>query len=155
MCIRQLLVIFLLSFSINAYCQQDVQFHLNSHLLQGKTILKVKRDFFDPYLWVLAKNNEVYRVNSITLAVDNYTPQFSAYNNLQFIDIAGRSRDTVFIATASTNVIQYKNGATRLIANADNIPGKVTSVGIDKNLYYQQSYQGHTLMIGTEQGFCH
>lgn len=155
MCIRQLLIILLISLSINAYCQQDVQFHLNSHLLQGKTILKVKRDFYDPYLWVLAKNNEVYRVNSVTLAIDNYTPQFSAYNNFQFIDIAGRSKDTVFIATASTNIIQYKNGATRLIGSADHIPGPVTSVGIDKDLEYQESIIGHTLMIGTENGFCH
>jgi gliding motility-associated-like protein len=155
MSLRQLLVIFLISFTVNGYAQQDVQFHLNSHLLKGKTILKVKRDFYDPYLWVLASNNEVYRVNSITLTIDNYTPQFSAYNSLKFIDIAGRSKDTVFIATASTNVVQYKNGATRLIGSANHIPGTVTSVGIDKSLYYQQSYQGHTLMIGTENGFCH
>ncbi|HTK18435.1 MAG TPA: gliding motility-associated C-terminal domain-containing protein [Mucilaginibacter sp.] len=131
-----------------------MQFHLNSHLLQGKTILKVKRDFYDPYLWVLAKNNEVYRVNSVTLAVDNYTAQFSAYNSLPFIDIAGRSKDTVFIATATTNVIQYKNGAIRLIGSADKIPGTVTSVGIDKNLYLQQGTIAHILMIGTTNGFC-
>ena len=36
--------------------QQDVVFHLNSTLLSGKTILKIKHDFHDSYLWVLAKN---------------------------------------------------------------------------------------------------
>jgi gliding motility-associated-like protein len=118
-------------------------------------ILKVKRDFYDPFVWVLAKNNEVYRINSVTLVIDNFTSQFAAYNNLQFIDIAGRSKDTVFIATSSTNVVQYKNGMMKLIGSVDHIPGTVTSVGVDKALYYQGNYQGHTLMIGTEHGFCH
>ncbi|MEO9172965.1 MAG: hypothetical protein ABI203_07720, partial [Mucilaginibacter sp.] len=70
-----------------AYCQQqDVDFHLNIQLLTGKTILKVKRDFYDPYLWVLGNNNQVYRINSLTKVVDDYTPQFAAYSALQFVD---------------------------------------------------------------------
>jgi hypothetical protein len=28
---------------------------LNSYLLPGKIILKVKRDFYDPYLWVASR----------------------------------------------------------------------------------------------------
>jgi gliding motility-associated-like protein len=152
--IRKFLAIILSMISAKAYCQQqDVQVHLNSHLLPGKTILKVKRDFRDPYLWVLAKNNEVYRVNSLTLAIDDYTAQFSAYSNLQFIDIAGRSKDTVFIATQSTNVIQYKSGSMRLIGTADNIPGLVNSVGIDRG-NYPTNNNSQILIIGADGGFC-
>jgi gliding motility-associated-like protein len=154
--IRQLLVIILLSFSVNAYSQQqDVEFHLSREFLQGKKVLKVKRDFNDPYLWVLAKNNEVYRINSITLTVDNYTSNFSAYNNLQFIDIAGRGQDTVFIATRSANVIQYRNGNIDLIGSAIIGNDTVTSVGvdyagrIDNNIY---PTFGHVLLIGTVKG---
>jgi len=133
--------------------QQDVDFHLSNQFLAGKTVLKVKRDFKDPYLWVLAKNNEVYRINSQTLIVDNFTATFSAYNNLQFIDIAGRSKDTVFIATNSTNVVQYTNGQSKLITAADGIPGTVNSVGIAENIVFQYPRQPPSLMIATDKGF--
>jgi gliding motility-associated-like protein len=160
---RNFLFIILLCISSKAFCQQDVDFHLNSYLLPGKIILKAKRDFYDPYLWVLAKNNEVYRVNSLTLTVDDYTPQFAAYNNLQFIDIAGRSQDTVFIATNSTNIIEYEKGALRVIGQTDGIPGVINSIGVD----YTGSYMtdnaygmatrptANTLLIGTNGGICH
>jgi len=111
MVFRKLLILFLLAIGTDAYCQpQDVTFHLNAHLLPGQKILKVKRDFYDPYVWVLATNNQVYRVNSLTLAVDNYTATFAGYSNLQFIDIAGRSQDTVFIACSASTVIHYADG---------------------------------------------
>jgi hypothetical protein len=71
MLFRKFLFVLLLICS-RSYGQQDVTFHLNAHLLPGKKILKVKRDFYDPYLWVLAQNNEVYRVNSLTQAIDDY-----------------------------------------------------------------------------------
>ncbi|HVW15978.1 MAG TPA: gliding motility-associated C-terminal domain-containing protein [Mucilaginibacter sp.] len=124
------IITFLLACTI-AKAQQDVDFHLSNQFLTGKQVLKVKRDFHDPYLWVLAKNNEVYRINSITLAVDDYTPQFAAYNNLQFVDIAGRSQDTVFIATNSPNVIEYKSGAFKLIGPPDGLSGTINNVGMD------------------------
>jgi len=150
---RNLLIISLLLACTKAYSQQDVDFHLNAQLLTGKNILKVKRDFYDPYLWVLATNNEVYRVNSLTLAVDDYTATFSAYSNLQFIDIAGRSQDTVFIATNSTNVIEYKNGAIRLIGTSAGIPGTVNSVGIAGASVNNLVVNTANLMIATNQGF--
>jgi len=153
--IRQLLVTFLILFSIKAYCQQDVDFHLNAHLLSGKKVLKVKRDFYDPYLWVLAQNNEVFRINSITLQIDDYTSAFSSYNNLQFIDIAGRSQDTVFIATNSTNVIEYKKGVLRIIGQPDGLSGTINEVGMD-HIYekYGQAFSNNlvgipVLLIGT------
>ncbi|HEX8023409.1 gliding motility-associated C-terminal domain-containing protein [Mucilaginibacter sp.] len=146
---RLLLLVFILT-GLRCYAQ-DVEFHLNSHLLPGKNILKVKRDFNDPYLWVLAQGNEVYRINSITLAVDDYTGQFSAYNNLKFIDIAGRSKDTVFIATKSANIIEYKKGPIKVIGATDGISGTVNSVGISKA--HQYFFDAHTLLIGSDHGF--
>ncbi|HEY2582315.1 MAG TPA: hypothetical protein VGI43_10940 [Mucilaginibacter sp.] len=153
MLFRNLLIILIVSISLRAYSQQDVDFHLNAHLLTGKKIIKVKRDFYDPYLWVLAQNNEVYRINSLTFAIDNYTAVFSAYSNLQFIDIAGRSKDTVFIATKSTNVIHFENGSMRLIGVSDGIPGEVNSVGIAESLVFKPQKSTSTLMIGTDKGF--
>lgn len=138
--------------SINkVHSQQDLDFHLNGHLLPGKKILKIKRDFYDPYLWVLAQNNEVYRVNTQTQAIDDYTAKFAAYNNLQFIDIAGRSQDTVFIATNSTNVIQYRKGAINFIGINKGITDTVNSIGIE---YFDDFFtkKAFILMIGTNGG---
>lgn len=159
---KRLLFLLLLFTGLKAYTQ-DVDFHLNSYLLTGKNILKVKRDFHDPYLWVLAQNNEVYRINSITLAVDDYTSRFAAYSNMQFIDIAGRSSDTVFIATNSTNVIEYKKGTLKVIGAADGIAGTINSIGVDytgmyitdNNLGLPNRHTGNTLLIGTNKGICH
>jgi gliding motility-associated-like protein len=43
----------------------------------------------------------------------------------------GRSADTVFIATNSTNVIEYAAGTLKLIGTADGIPDTVNSIGIN------------------------
>src|SRR3569832_72607 len=127
---RNILFVLLLVPWISAHSQQDVDFHLNVKFLTGKIVLKVKRDFNDPYLWVLVKNNEVYRINSQTKVVDNYTALFAGYS-AEFIDIAGRGKDTVFIATKSANVIQYAGGNLSLIDSAIKGKDTVTSVGID------------------------
>ena len=126
-----LLVVFIFCFEI-CYAQQDMDLHITCKFLAGKNILKVKRDFYDPYLWVLAQNNEVYRINSLTQVVENYTVKFNAYNHLEFIDIAGASEDIVFIATNSNNVIQLKNGVLKNIGAAEGIVTKVNSVGVLK-----------------------
>src|SRR5476649_2362940 len=151
--IRLLVLIIIVLFPFKkVFCQQDVEFHLNAKLIPGKKILKVKRDFYDPYVWVLAQNNGVFRVNSLDFTVDDYTAVFSGYSNLQFVDIAGRSRDTVFIATNSTNVIHYKNGAIRLIGTADGIPGTVNSVGIAESPVYTTQKSTANVMIATDNG---
>jgi gliding motility-associated-like protein len=147
-----LFLIPLLLLSAIVYSQQDVEFHENARLLAGKNILKVKRDFNDVYLWVLAANNEVYRVNSLDYSVQDFTPLFQLYN-LPFIDIAGQSKDVVFIATASNNIIQYKNGNIKLIGAAQGILGVVNSIGITAERdYYITTYyptSPETLIIGT------
>jgi len=155
-------ILFVLS-CYTAYSQQDVDLHLSATLLAGKNILKVKRDFHDPYLWVLAQNNEVYRVNSITNAIDDYTNQFSSYSGLQFVDIAGRSQDTVFIATNSTNLIEYKKGILKTIGTTNGIPGIINSIGFiynggymtDNNKPSPGPKSPTTILIGTANGMCH
>jgi len=72
--------------------QTDVNFFLKNHLLAGKKILKAERDYHDAYVWVLAANNEVYRIHSETKEIVDYSAFFSAYNNLSFIDIAGKKQ---------------------------------------------------------------
>jgi len=129
--------------------QQDVDFHLKAHLFSGKKILKVKRDFYDPYLWVLAQNNEVYRVNSQTQAIDNFTAKFSAYGGFQFTDIAGHSTNTVFIATNSTTVIQLENGVIKTIGNQQGIAWKVNSIGLTY-FGYPPALQNLYLLISTD-----
>lgn len=131
-----------------AHCQQDVDFHLNAHLFPGQNILKVKRDFHDPYLWVLAQNNKVYRVNSLTLAIDDYTSKFAAFSSLPFVDIAGRSQDTVFVATNSTSVIEYKKGIFKDLATLSGLSGTINEVGMDSF----GNGTMFTLMIATSTG---
>jgi gliding motility-associated-like protein len=155
-------LLFLLIFPFfKADAQQDVEFHFDATFLAGKNIIKVKRDFYDPYLWVLAQNNEVFRINSITKAVDDYTFQFRAFSNYKFIDIAGRSGDTVYIATSTQAIIQYQKGAFKIITTA--VPGNVNSIGLDYTERYltDNTYggggrpQAKSLTIGTEAGMCH
>ncbi|WP_184546532.1 gliding motility-associated C-terminal domain-containing protein [Mucilaginibacter sp. FT3.2] len=161
--LRYWLLFILITLFFSAHAQQDMDLHLNSTFLTGKNILKVKRDFHDPYLWVLAQNNEVYRINSVTKTIDNYTNQFSSYSNFHFIDIAGCSKDTVFIATNTSNLLEYKKGTLKIITNADGVLGIVNSIGVD----YTHSYltnntygmagkpDAQVLVIGTDKGMCH
>ncbi|MXV52368.1 hypothetical protein GS399_15445 [Pedobacter sp. HMF7647] len=139
-----------------------MDFHISKIFLQNKNILKAKRDFGDPYLWVLAKNNEVYRINSITNVLEDYTARFSAYGNLNFIDIAGHNKDSVYIATSSTNVILYLNGLTKVIGSQEGIPGTVNSIGMDYPGGYVYDFidgdlrgrEGDAFFIATDHGMC-
>lgn len=149
-----ILPFFLLALFVTSYAQ-DIEFHLNAHLLQGKNIIKVKRDFKDPYLWVLAQNNEVYRINSLNNTVEDFTSRFSAYQNFQFIDIAGRSKDTVFVATNSTNVLELKYGTLKVIGAANGIAGTVNSIGISIGGKYNGFLNSdYIAVIATTNGLC-
>ena len=152
--IRQTFFLVLTLFCYEAYSQQDLDFHLNGHLLKGKTILKVKRDFHDPYLWVLATNNEVFRINSLSKEIEDFSPQFSAYASLEFMDIAGRSKDTVFIASKNSNqVIHYKNGSIKIIGSNDGLTNPVNSIGVDHaSTYGYGVFHTFDLLIGTTKG---
>ncbi|OOQ58314.1 gliding motility-associated C-terminal domain-containing protein [Mucilaginibacter pedocola] len=138
------------------YAQQDVEFQVSGAFLQGKEIIKVKRDFFDPYVWVLSQNNEVYRINSITSQVEDLTANFSAYSHDSFIDIAGLNKDTVFLATATGAVVQYKSGGLKTIGAAEGILSAANSIGIKKNTYYDFFYfdagAPPVLIVGSDKG---
>jgi hypothetical protein len=56
--LRYLLLFIFIAVLHQAHAQQDMDLHLSSTFLAGKNILKVKRDFPDPYLWVLRRINE-------------------------------------------------------------------------------------------------
>ncbi|QEM09163.1 gliding motility-associated C-terminal domain-containing protein [Mucilaginibacter rubeus] len=135
----------------NQYAQGNVQFHVNTHILGGKKILRVKCDFNDPYAWVLAEHNQVYRINSATKKVDDFTAQFSSYHDLTFIDIAGESADTVFIATGNKMVIQYKKGVTNTISAAQGLVDDINSIGVDySGIFLTET--ANVLLIGTFNG---
>ena len=160
--IARLLILFALLLTAARSSAQDVDFHIYQKLLPGKNILKVKRNFHDPYLWVLAQNNEVYRLNSLTLEIDDFTNTFAAYGSLPFIDIAGRSADSVFIATNSTNIISYTRGAVKLVGAAQGMPGIVNGIGFNHNndshyesLYNYMYINSLILMVSTNSGLCY
>ncbi|MES2377958.1 MAG: gliding motility-associated C-terminal domain-containing protein [Bacteroidota bacterium] len=133
-----------------SYSQQDMDVHLVRSFLTGKKILKAKRDFYDPYLWVLADNNEVYRINSIDYTVDDFTSKFADYH-YHFIDIAGRSKDTVFVTGNVGVVIEYKKGIIKEISGG--VPGKVNSIGMTGPYNYSVGAKTE-LQIATEHGTC-
>jgi gliding motility-associated-like protein len=151
--LRNLLIILLLFIGVNSFGQQqNVEFHLTNQLLTGIKILKVKRDYKDPYLWVLAQNNQVYRINSQTFAVNDYTAQFAAYSNLHFTDIAGLNKDTVCVSANSPNIVVYEKGVLKQINQANGLTDAVTSIGIGAGYIYTNAL-GYGLMIGTTKNF--
>ncbi len=136
-----LIILTFITYKVQA--QQDMDLHINGTFLTGKNILKVKRDYRDPYLWVLADNNEIFRINSLTRDIVDFTGQFTAYNNYKFIDIAGVSNDTVFVATNSTDVIMYKKGAFEVLGTAQGFSGNIKSIGL--NAVYESGDNGQLL----------
>ena len=143
------LTLFILSFfSTKVFCQQDVTFHINQQLLTGKNVLKAKRDIFDQYVWVLTQNNGVFRINSQTFAIDDYTATFATYSSDQFIDISGYDNNDVFVAT-NTNVVAFEKGVFSTIGTAQGLTGTVNSIGMgDAGGVYPP---GH-LLIGDSDG---
>ncbi len=145
--------------STAVFGQKDMDLHLSHSFLAGKNVLKVKRDFKDPYLWVLTKNNQVYRINSVTMVLDDYSSYFSSFNNLTFIDIAGVSGDQVYVAANSANLIEYKNGAVKQIGVVDGVRGNINSIGVDYTNNYMTNggprINKKNLIVATDNGRCH
>lgn len=149
---RWLILLFFVFVLSAAYGQQkDVDFHLSAHLLPGEKIIKVKRDFNDNYLWALTAGNKIYRVNSTTLSVDDYSAKFAAYSNVPFVDIIGRSADTLFVATGA-KLIEYAKGNIRVFTAANNIPGAINSLGIDLGWNINSFGSRGEILIGTNKG---
>jgi gliding motility-associated-like protein len=146
--VRYLLLFVFVSCCFTAYGQQDISFQVTDTYLAGKDIFKVKRDYNDPYLWVLCGNNEIYRINSLTKKVDDFTAQFTSYWQLGFVDIVGLSQDVVYLATNSPVVLEYKNGVIKQIAT----DGITNGVGINSSIQYESQNSNNTLFISTSKG---
>ncbi|MFI5139964.1 MAG: gliding motility-associated C-terminal domain-containing protein, partial [Sphingobacteriales bacterium] len=142
-------LITLLLITYTAYSQQDVDFHINAHLFAGQKILKVKRDVRDTYVWVLAQNNGVYRINSQTMVVDDYTSKFVGYRNDKMIDIAGYNQDTACIVTKSKLITLFK-GTAGLPGPGFTATGTINSIGVSNFHYTNSFFDG--FVIGTETG---
>jgi gliding motility-associated-like protein len=140
----------MLFFMVSPVFGQDVSFHLNQSFLSGKKILKLKRDFHDPYLWVLARNNEIYRINSLTMAIDDYSAKFSAFHDFRFIDIAGVSAERVFLATDNTLVLDYNAGTITKFDETTGLTDKVAGIGISN--FSGGPVRVNDVVIGTSKG---
>nr|WP_294944843.1 gliding motility-associated C-terminal domain-containing protein [uncultured Mucilaginibacter sp.] len=129
-----------------AYSQQDIDFHINGRFLAGKKIIKIKRDFTDPYLWVLAQNHEVYRINSSTKQIDDYTAKLSVFANAEFVDIVGYNQDIAFIATKNAGLIKLESGQANLIGTSTTFQGDINSIGLIGD------FSLNRIIIGTATG---
>jgi len=87
-------------------------------------------------------------MNSLTKAVDGHLAQFAAYAGQPFIDIAGRSQDTVFVVTKNGLIILEKGDiAVRTVP--DGILGNIQSFGIGYRDFLQIK---NPLLICTDNG---
>jgi gliding motility-associated-like protein len=158
--IGRLIFLFSLLFLVNRSFCQDVDLYITGHYLPGKSIIKLNRDFYDGYMWILAKNNEIYRLNTITNQLDNYTTQFQQFNNFQIFDIAAIDSNRVTFAiknSDSTVLVNYRSGGFiyPLRNNFYGIKGNITSIGTAS--YATQSVYGYAnfpgVLIATDKGF--
>jgi gliding motility-associated-like protein len=124
------LILLLIFFCSPALCQQDVDFHIGGQFFTGKKVLKVSHDFNDPYLWVLTANNGVYRINSQTLVVDDYSSNFSAYSADAMIAIAGKDQNNSAIITKD-RFITFLSGTVNPRLSKYIIGGTLNSVACD------------------------
>jgi gliding motility-associated-like protein len=139
---------------------QDVDLYLTGHYLAGKSVIKLCRDFDDPYMWILAKNNEVYRLNTVTKQLDDYTPKLNSISGYQIFDIAGLGANMVELAIKNANgtrLASYQNGTISypLDNNFSNISGNILNIGPASSgteLLYGVS-DSPDVMIATDQGF--
>jgi len=153
--LKQLVLLFFFLFTAQAFAQQDVDFYITDHFFAGKKVLKISRDFYDPFVWVLAQNNEVYRINSVSKEIKDYTNEFSAYGNLQFTAIAGRNDNEVFVGTTINKVLYLKNGSIISIGSNEGLNYPVNSLGISFRYMVTNQLTDITqdaLLIGTNYG---
>ena len=156
LCLASLLILVLSSKSAFG---QDVDLYLTGHYLAGKSIIKVNRDFDDAYMWVLGANNDVYRFNTLTKQVDDYSSKFQLFNNYKIFDIAGLGPDwvTLAIKTAdSTILVNYHNGVINypLRNRVNPLWGNITSIGASstgtESLYQDAAHP--VVLIATDRG---
>lgn len=156
----RLLILLLFIVTADSLFAQDIDLYLTSHIMAGKSIIKLSRDFDDPYMWILAKNNEVYRLNTITKQLDDYTPKLQSISGYQIFDIAGLETDMVDLAINNTNgtrLASYKSGIISypLENNISTIKGNILNIG-PASSFTERVYgfsDSPEVLIATDQGF--
>ena len=153
-----LLLIFVLASKVSF--AQDIDLYLTDHYLAGKSVIKLSRDFDDPYMWILTRNNEIYRLNTVSKQLDNFTAQFQSIAGSNIFDIAGIGPDWVTLAIKNANgtdLVNYKSGIISypFINTFNQIDGNITSIGASS--IYTEIVQGDVahpvLLIATDKGF--
>ncbi|MFI5161243.1 MAG: gliding motility-associated C-terminal domain-containing protein [Sphingobacteriales bacterium] len=128
--------------------------------MSGQRVIKLSRDFDDGYMWILTSNNGLYRLNTLTKQLDDYTVQFSSLSNYQIFDIAGINPNMVTIAIKNSDtalMVNYKNGQINYLPalNNYNFHGNVRA--IDASSSATEGTFGFVdrpaLLIATDKGF--
>lgn len=146
----------------NSTFAQDVNLYLSDHYLAAKSIIKLSRDFDDPYLWILAPNNGIFRLNTATKQLEDLSASFQQFSSYQIFDIAGITYNTLTFAirnAGGTVLVTYDNGNITypFIGNpyALDVYGNITGIG-PSSIYTEQvyGYADHpALLVATDQGF--
>ncbi|MBD1363812.1 gliding motility-associated C-terminal domain-containing protein [Mucilaginibacter sp. ZT4R22] len=158
-------MLLLFIFLYTAAYAQDVDLYLSGHILPGKSIIKISRDGWDQYMWILAENNEVYRLNTVTQQLEDLSPKFSQYSAYHLFDIAGFYENTVALAGragSETKIITYDDGvygdpAEFLNAGSSPLEGNMVGIGaasIGTNNVFGQG-NSKSLLIATDQTLYH
>jgi len=151
--IRRTLLLFLLIVCKTVYCQQDIELYVTNHYLTGQKTLKVYKNIASPIIWVLATNNKVYKINTLSNLVDDYSNQFATYNTFQFIDVVSPDDQTLIVATNASSVLILKNGTIQVLGLADGLVGNVNSIGLFLKSSYFYYGNDNILRIGTDKGW--
>jgi gliding motility-associated-like protein len=139
---------------------QDVDLYLTEHYLAGKSVIKLSRDFDDPYMWILTKNNEIYRLHTGTKQLDDFTAQFKSITGGNIFDIAGISAAWVVVAVrngTSVDLVSDNVGSISypLQGTPYSFKGTIKSIGTS-SLYTEFAYGVNgmpAVLIATNEGF--
>ena len=71
---------------------------MSGQYLTAKPISKLSRDFDDPYMWVLGKNNDIYRINTLNNQVEDLPFAFQQFSGKKIFDMTSISQNWVVLA---------------------------------------------------------
>ena len=156
----RLILLLLVIVSTKSALAQDVDLYLTDHYLAGKSVIKLSRDFDDPYMWILTRNNEIYRLNTVSKQLDNFTAQFQSIAGGNIFDIAGISAAWVVVAVRNgTNVDLVSDNAGILSyplrSPVYDFRGTIQSIGTS-SLYTEEAYGVNgrpAVLIATDERF--
>jgi gliding motility-associated-like protein len=151
--IRRILFFFaFVLLATTCYAQQDVNLYVTRHLLPGKKIIKVYKNTPSELVWVLTDNNQIFRINTTTEAVDDLSATFAPYAGYRFIDIVAHKDQEIYVATDDEFVIRLRNGVLDIIGAQQGLRGKINSIGLFLNNSALEYGIYDYLRIGTSVG---